>query len=176
VQRLCFASARADAGRIGLSIARLTACLASSPPSLIHQLLRCRDPGAHVLGGGGTPPSCARLPAYRRAGGNSRLRSGCDSQATNDVGRRDRLRPACLRCLRSDRRRNLLTSRMGSDRYSANPSPWHAVLCQGCHLRYSAYQRWRSRGRRAADRAMLAGQWPLLLGGSHARRRTGATR
>jgi hypothetical protein len=35
------------------------------------------------------------------------------------------------------------------------------VYCQACHLRYDAYQRWRSRRRHEHMRAVMAGQLAL---------------
>jgi hypothetical protein len=39
-----------------------------------------------------------------------------------------------------------------------NPTPRLTVYCQACHLRYDAFQRWRSRRRHAQARAVAAGQ------------------
>jgi len=39
-----------------------------------------------------------------------------------------------------------------------NPVPRLGVYCQPCHLRYDAFQRWRSRRRAARARALAAGQ------------------
>jgi hypothetical protein len=44
------------------------------------------------------------------------------------------------------------------DHDPANPAPRLAALCQACHLRYDAYQRWRSRRRGLRERALSAGQ------------------
>jgi hypothetical protein len=39
-----------------------------------------------------------------------------------------------------------------------NPTPRLAVYCQSCHLRYDAFQRWRSRRAAVRERAVAAGQ------------------
>jgi len=39
-----------------------------------------------------------------------------------------------------------------------NPTPRLAVYCQPCHLRYDAFQRWRSRRAAERERAVAAGQ------------------
>ncbi len=44
------------------------------------------------------------------------------------------------------------------DHDPANPAPRLAVFCQACHLRYDAYQRWRSRRRLTIERMLAAGQ------------------
>ncbi len=48
------------------------------------------------------------------------------------------------------------------DHDPANPAPRLAVYCQECHLRYDAFQRWRSRRRHASMRAVVAGQLELI--------------
>jgi hypothetical protein len=48
------------------------------------------------------------------------------------------------------------------DHDPANPAPRLAVYCQACHLRYDAFQRWRSRRRHASMRAVVAGQLELI--------------
>ena len=48
------------------------------------------------------------------------------------------------------------------DHDPANPAPRLAVYCQPCHLRYDAFQRWRSRRRHASMRAVVAGQLELI--------------
>ncbi len=44
------------------------------------------------------------------------------------------------------------------DHDPANPTPRLAVFCQACHLRYDAFQRWRSRRRQTIERMLAAGQ------------------
>jgi hypothetical protein len=48
------------------------------------------------------------------------------------------------------------------DHDPANLVPRLAVYCQACHLRYDAFQRWRSRQRHAYMRAVVAGQLELI--------------
>jgi len=49
------------------------------------------------------------------------------------------------------------------DHDPSNPAPRLAVYCQACHLRYDAFERWRSRRRHAQMRAAMAGQLALPL-------------
>lgn len=44
------------------------------------------------------------------------------------------------------------------DHDPTNPAPRLAVYCQACHLRYDAFQRWRTRRRQLRARALAAGQ------------------
>jgi hypothetical protein len=44
------------------------------------------------------------------------------------------------------------------DHDPTNPTPRLAVYCQACHLRYDAFQRWRSRRLHARTRAIARGQ------------------
>jgi len=44
------------------------------------------------------------------------------------------------------------------DHDPANPAPRLAVYCQACHLRYDAFQRWRSLRRQNLERMLEAGQ------------------
>ena len=66
--------------------------LATPLPVLIEQLIILRQKTLHFRAGDewrpGTP--CGRLPAYRRACGNLRLRSGADTQGSNERVRRSR--------------------------------------------------------------------------------------
>lgn len=49
------------------------------------------------------------------------------------------------------------------DHDPANPTPRLTVLCQPCHLRHDAFQRWRSRRSHARAREVAAGQLEWVL-------------
>jgi hypothetical protein len=68
------------------------------------------------------------------------------------------VRHGALAVSRRNRLYRVIVSACHLDHDPDNPTPRLAVYCQACHLRYDAFQRWRSRRAHEREQVVEAGQ------------------